>query len=217
MTAASSLPVLWANCVERLKDRVNSRSFWEAVESTHPITIENDTLVVGLDTMDMNRASHIQHSAHARTVSQVIEEVFHQPLQLRLIEGTTLADWEATKDRDARMAAMREAAETRQVTTSQHPATTGYADPWEALTEQATRLYSQMPSRALPQNKARYANEALYLLVEAMDTLYAEEPDDSAERGLARVLERIAGNSEIPAPMLAFELERLRAWRKSAE
>ncbi|HZT43318.1 MAG TPA: hypothetical protein VFA07_14200 [Chthonomonadaceae bacterium] len=217
MTAASSLPVLWANCVERLKDRVNSRSFWEAVESTHPITIENDTLIVGMDTMDMNRASHIQHSAHARTVSQVIEEVFHQPLQLRLIEGTTLADWEATKDREARLAAMREATEMRQTATARPLAPAGYSDPWEALAEQVTRLYSQTANRALPQNKARYANEALYTLVEAMDTLYPEEPDDLAERGLARVLDRIAGNSEIPAPMLAFELERLRAWRKSAE
>ncbi|HLK60349.1 MAG TPA: hypothetical protein VKU00_27560, partial [Chthonomonadaceae bacterium] len=205
------------NCVERLKDRVNSRSFWEAVESTHPITIENDTLVVGLDTMDINRASHIQHSAHAHTVQQVLEEVFHQPLELRLIEGTTLADWEATKEREARMAEMREASQMRPGTAARPQAPAGYTDPWEALAEQVTRLYSQVPNRALPQNKARYANEALYTLVEAMDTLYPDDPDDIAERGLARVLERIAGNSEIPAPMLAFELERLRAWRKSAE
>ena len=115
------------------------------------------------------------------------------------------------------MTALREANEMRQTTTVRPQTPAGYTDPWEALADQVTRLYSQVANRALPQNKARYANEALYTLVEAMDTLYPDEADDLAERGLARVLERIAGNSEIPAPMLAFELERLRAWRKSAE
>jgi len=79
-----------------------------------------------------------------------------------------------------------------------------------------SRLFTQIPFRALPQGKARYANEALYILLDAMETLYPDPPDDSAERSLARVLERISNASEIPAPMLAFELERLRAW-KSAE
>ena len=59
------------------------------------------------------------------------------------------------------------------------------------------------------------ANEALYLLVDAMDALYPEDPDEHAERSLARILDRIANASEIPAAVLAFELERLRAWRKA--
>ncbi|MCW3094524.1 MAG: hypothetical protein JWL77_142, partial [Chthonomonadaceae bacterium] len=28
---AASLPILWANCVNQLKDRINNRSFWEAL------------------------------------------------------------------------------------------------------------------------------------------------------------------------------------------
>ena len=94
------------------------------------------------------------------------------------------------------------------------PTSTGSSG-WDGVTEQLSRLYAQAPSRALPQGKARYANEALYLLVDAMDALYPEDPDEHAERSLARILDRIANASEIPAAVLAFELERLRAWRKA--
>jgi hypothetical protein len=128
---------------------------------------------------------------------------------VRLIEGTSLADWEAVKDRDARVAAMKQQTTTRRIAEEVN------TDSWDALYDQIARLYAMTPHRSLPQGKARYANEALYMLVEAMDTLYSDDPDELTERSLARVLERIANAAEIPAPMLAFELERLRAWRRA--
>lgn len=206
---AASLPTLWANCAERLKDRVNNRSFWEAIEQVHPVTIENDTLIIGLDTLNFNLASHIQQTSTLHAVVTTVSEVFNQPLQIRLIEGTTLADWEAAKERDARIAAMKQQTVTRKVADNVN------AESWDALYDQIARLYAQTPHRAMPQGKAHYANEALYMLAEAMDTLYADNADEVTERSLARILERIANASEIPAPMLAFELERLRAWRRS--
>lgn len=205
----ANLPLVWANCVELLKDRINNRSFWEALEATVPITIENGTLIIGMESPNFNLASHIQHASHLNAVVRVVEERFQQPLQVRLIEGSTLADWEATKERDARVAAMKEATQSAPVLED------AAARSWETLNEQLSALYHQRPLRSLPQSKARFANEALYTLVEAMDTLYSEEPDETAERSLARTLDRIANIAEIPAPVLAFELERLRAWRKS--
>lgn len=206
----TSLPMLWANSVELLKDRINNRSFWEALEATHPITIENDTLIIGLDSANFNRASHIQQSAHFNAIVRAVEERFNQPLKVRLIEGSSVADWEATKEREARLAALKQSPSVTNV-----PIPSALSDSWETLSERIARIYSGMPNRSLPQGKARYANEALYTLVEAMDTLYEEEGDETTERSLARILERIATASEIPAPVLAFELERLRAWRKS--
>ncbi|HLK56877.1 MAG TPA: hypothetical protein VKU00_09945 [Chthonomonadaceae bacterium] len=211
MSTPPSLKVLWANCVDRLKDRVNNRSFWEAIEKTQAILIENGVLVIGLAPEDYNRASHIQQTATMHTVTSVVQEQLRQPLQVRLIEGTTLADWEALMEREARVTAMRQAA-----VIPRPVSTDGASDTWEALYDQMARLYAQTPFRSLPQGKARYANEALYLLAEAMDWLYAETPDDHMERSLARVLERIANASEIPASALAFELERLRAWRRAS-
>jgi hypothetical protein len=206
----ASLPMLWSNCVERLKDRINQRSFWEAVEQARPITIENDTLVIGLESGNYNLASHLQQAAHWNAILQTVSAVFGQPLHVRLIEGTTLADWDATKARDARVAEMKQTAATRQ------QAEFLQIEGWESVLEQIARLYSQMPYRTMPQGKARFANEALYMVVEAMDTLYPDDADEAAERSLARTLDRIAHSSEIPAPVLAFELERLRAWRRAS-
>lgn len=204
-----SFPDLWATCVDRLKDRINNRSFWEAVESTWAITIDNGILVIGLPPEYISRASLITQVSTLHTVNTVVQEVFRQPLRVQIIEGLTLQDWEAHKEREARMAAARQA-----VPAAPRPVTSAGGS-WEMVYEQMARLFAQMPYRSLPQGKARYADQALNILVEAMDTLYPAEPDEQAERSLARVLERISNVSEIPAAMLAFELERLRAWRSS--
>lgn len=204
-----SLSPLWANCIELLKDRVNNRSFWEALEKTQAITIEGGILIIGLDSVNFNRASHILQIAHFNAVLKAVAELFQQPLQVRIIEGSTLADWASTQDHDARVLAMKQAAVARRTAVEEG------VDTWESVSELVAKLFLKSPNRNMPQGKARYANEALYYLAEAMDTLYGEDPDETCEKNLARALDRIAHSSEIPAPVLAFELERLRAWRKT--
>lgn len=205
---AASLPILWANCVNQLKDRVNNRSFWEALEHTRAITVESGTLILGIEAEEYTRASVINQVSMLHTVTEVVRQMFGQPLKVRIIEGLTMADWEATKERDASLAALKQAAPSPR-------AAAVAASGWDAVTEQLSRLYTEAPFRALPQGKARYANEALYVLLDAMETLYPEGADEATERSLARVLDRIANNSDIPPVVLAFELERLRAWRKA--
>jgi len=208
---SAALPLLWANCVERLKDRINVRSFWEALEACRPITVESDFLILGLEPERYNYASHLQQVSNMHAITEVVHELFNRPLQIRVIEGTTSQDWEATKAADARIAAMKSSTVTRQL--KQDSELTG----WDGLYEYIARLYMQTPLRALPQGKARYANDALYTLAEAMDTLYPEHPDDAVERSLARILERISSAADIPPTVLAFELERLRAWRNASQ
>ena len=207
----AALKMLWVNCVERLKDRINNRSFWEALESTHAITVEGDVLIIGLEAQNFNRASHLQQTTNMHTISEVVKELFNQPLQIRLIEGATIQDWETTKESDVRIAAMKQANTTRHIKEDRQ--LTG----WDSVYETMSRLYVQTPNRSLPQGKARFATDALYTLAEAMDEIYPDEPDEVTERSLARTLERISNSSEIPAPVLAFELERLRTWRKGGQ
>jgi len=205
---SAALSLLWVNCIERLKDRINNRSFWEAIETTHAITIEGDILIIGLDPDNFNRATHLNQVSHMHAISEVVQELFNQPLKVRVIEGTTAQDWVLTKERDARIATMKQSTTVRKIKEDSE------LEGWDGLYEYIARLYMQTPHRAMPQGKARYANEALYVLVEAMDTLYPEHPDDMVERSLARCLERIASSADMPATVIAFELERLRAWRK---
>ena len=208
--ANTPLASYWATCVDRIKDRINNRTLWAALEQTTAITIEEGVLVVGHSPENSGVVGVIQHPSTTHSVGNIVQEVFGHRLQLKIIEGSTAADWEAFKEREARAESIRKAA---LATRASAPAATSGS--WEAVYEQMARLFAQMPYRALPQGKARYANEALYILLDAMEELYPNPPDDASERSLARVLERIANASEIPAPVLAFELERLRAWRAS--
>lgn len=208
---SASLPALWAQCVNTLKDRVNNRSFWEAIELTHAVTVENDTLIIGLDSLNFNRSSHITTPSVMATITQIVKDIFGSPLQVRLIEGTTLADWESYKTHQARVSAMQRQTNVRKIVETQQNAT------WDGLAERVTRMYSETPMKMLPQVKARYVTDALYFVVEAMDELYPDAPDELTERGLAKVIDRIAQASDMPAVTVAYELERLRAWRKGSE
>ena len=205
MTSASP-QALWQSCVDELKNRVNNLPFWEALELCVPIAIDDGTLVLGLDSAHLNKVAYLQQPANFATINEVVSSTFNTSLTAKFIEGTTLQDWDIARKRDERVAAMK-ASGARQAV-QKDAAVSG----WEDLYEVVARLYAQSVNRALPQVKARYASEALYAVLDAMDTLY-KNPDEVSERGLARVLERIANASEIPAAVLAFELERLRAWK----
>ena len=217
MMNSPSLAPLWAACVDRLKDRINNRSVWEALEQTAPVGVEGDTLIIGMETENFNQATHIQQHSLQPVIQETITEIFRQPLKMQIIEGLTAADWEAHKAHDAKIAAIRKEASARPIQAVAPTATMERSGSWDALYENVSHLYSSIPFRTLPQGRARFANEALYLLVETMETLYAENADESVERALARILDRVSGLSEIPSVVIAFELERLRAWRKSEQ
>ena len=215
MLNSPSLAPLWTACVDRLKDRINNRSVWEALEQTQAVGVEGDTLIIGMETENFNQATHIQQNSLQPIIQQTILEIFRQPLKMVIIEGVTPADWEARKAHDAKIAAIRKEAANRPVQSATPTVVMQRSGSWDSLYDNLSHLYSQIPFRTLPQGRARFANEALYLLVEAMDALYPENADESVERALARILDRVSNLSEIPSVVIAFELERLQAWRKS--
>lgn len=212
----ASLPLLWATCVERLKDRTNNRSFWEAIEQTRPITIDEDSIIIGLDPEKSYQIGVINQNSLQHIITGAIREVFGRDLKFRLIDGNSLQEWEILKDREAKAKAARAVAATRAA--SRPTLEQGvYNASWEGAHDAVSRAHTDTPVRNLPQGKARYANEALYILAQAMETLYPDPPDEASERGVARILDRISYLSDIPAPVLAFELERLRVYLQSVE
>jgi len=204
----ASVREAWAQIVAQVKDRVNNRSLWEALEKSTAITLEDNTLIVGLEPRYAALAAQLGVSDHRRAIEACAVKVVGRPTAFRLIEGHTLEDWSATKLRDRVVAARRDAEAERREQPAIDTAT------WDGLFEQAARSFSAMTLRQLPQTKARYLSEMLYALSDNMDRLMPEEPDEASERMLARVIDRVAGNAEVPATMVAMELERLRAWQK---
>ncbi len=208
-----SLSTVWATCVNRLKDKVNNRSFWEAIENTKAVAVDGDNLIIGLEADNSYYAGVINQGALQHTIASTIKEVFGRDFKFRLIDGVTIADWNSTKEREERAAAARAAAATQP--TQPRTPSSAYSADWDGVYENVSRIYHETPNRTFAQGKARYASEALYALAQAMETVYPENPDDATERSLSRILDRIAQNSDLPVVMLAFELERLRAYLKA--
>ncbi len=217
MSSPASLAPLWATCVDRLKDRINNRTFWEALEHTSPVTVENNTLIIGLIAEDFNYASYIQQQTTFYLVKEVVAEVFNHPYEVRLIEGVTPQEWEATKARDVQLAEIKRREASRPTSAALARSEAGGSSNWDALGDSVARYYETVPHHGLPQGKAAFLNEALYQLAEGMQSLYSEAPDEPTERALARIIERVARLADVTPTMLAFELMRTRAYLQSAQ
>ncbi len=207
---ALSAKQIWAQSVDRMKDKIVLPSMWEALDHVVPITIENGEFVVGLPTAKFSLSGHLRNPGYRRTIEIILSELAGQDVQLRIIEGTTLADWERTKQREALAAISREQeyAQRRQQEAVEQS--------WDVLYERIVRAYSEQPYRQLPQGKAIYLQRALQMVIDAMEELYPKhgEADDLTERNLARVIDRIANNIGAPPALVAYELMRLRQERR---
>jgi hypothetical protein len=200
---------IWAKTVDLVKDRVNNLSLWEAMEKATGITMEGNTFIIGLASNIFNLAGHLTVSEHRNAIETALSQIMGCPMKARIIEGTTLEDWNDTKRREARVAAMRETTYERR---EQQEAA---AQSWDAVYDYIARSYSATPLRQLPQFKARYLNEMVQVIHDAMDNLYPPHPDETTERLLARVIDRVATCADVPSTVVALELERLRKERRS--
>lgn len=197
---------IWARGVDRMKDKIVLPSMWEALDHAVPITIENGEFVVGLPSQRFSLSGHLRNPGYRRTIEVILSELAGEELQLRIIEGTTLADWERTKHREAIAAASREQEYVQRRKQEE------VEQSWDVLYERVVRAYSEQPYRQLPQGKAQYLQKSLQMVLETMRELYPQngEADDLTERNLARVIDRIANNIGAPPALVAYELFRLR-------
>jgi hypothetical protein len=88
---------LWLQAAEKVKDRVINPTLYRALELGVGIMIDEDHFVLGFANADMPMASHLGSSQHVALIEQCISEAAGRKLRLRLIEGTTPADYDAFK------------------------------------------------------------------------------------------------------------------------
>jgi len=77
---------------------------------------------------------------------------------------------------------------------------------WETVYEQLSRRYAAVSNKTLPQNRARFYEEAVELIAQARKE--QTNFDDMGERNFARCLERVAQYSEVPSTLVAAEILR---------
>lgn len=201
MEAMVDVQAVWAEILPDVKNGVTGVGVWTALNVAKPLVLEEGILVVGVPAGDTDLAGHLRVVQTKRLIEQAFGAKIDQRVEVRVIAGQTVQDWETEKRRDAEKRRLQEQALMR----ARAEAAAGKS--WETIYEQLSRKYAATPSRSLPQNRAKFFLEAVDIVAEAL--LETPINDDLAERNYARCLERIATYCELPSAYVAIRvLER---------
>lgn len=196
---------IWLVAAEKVKDRVIAPTLYRALELPTGIAVEGDEFILGFSNTDIPMAGHLRSAQHRAIIDQCVSEVIKQKVRVRIIEGTTIEDYERYKQQLA-------AKDNTQVTISaQKEQERRIIAAWEEVSERISRQYAKLQLRQLAQQRADFLWDAFKILNESVDKMgYNENSSDIEKRALARVFEKFATAVEIPSTMLAFEFFRLR-------
>ena len=189
----------------------------QAMRAAVPITREDQTLVVGIAGQHQYLAGHLMTAANRHFVNQCLQEVSGEPVQFRLIEGTTAEDWEVVKKSEAiaaQKAGKGKTAAAGAPAADTQPAGAPAAAAWTNLQQRLGAAWNQVPQRQLAAARAQFLLEAIPLLYQAeADAIAEDQPDDAIPRQLNRAIERIASLVEVPPALVALELLHYRQER----
>lgn len=195
---SQELKAVWNTVREKVKEKVTGRSLYQALDLLTPVAMEGETLVLGMPPEHALLASHLNAPTVRRWMELFLEEAYGFRPQIVIIEGTTLHDWQLYQRKQEELRRLTEVSIRRQA-----QETRAYTS-WEAVYEQVGRAFAATPSRSLATSRARYLQEALQIVREAMQHLPLESEMD--ERQLNRIIERIATNVDAPAALIAWLL-----------
>ncbi|MFQ6098910.1 MAG: hypothetical protein ACE5O2_14365 [Armatimonadota bacterium] len=180
-------------------------SLWEAAARAQPITVDGDTLVLGLAASEIGLRSHLEAPPNMARLRHILRAVAERDMTLRVIEGLTVEAWEATRAREQEREALRgEEAQRRFVARAELAG-------WEQLRDHLTKLFAERASRRSPQLLAAYLMDVLPLVKHTYETVKqsGKVTQEANERQLSRVLDKIAAQCNVPVTCVALELQRL--------
>lgn len=207
--SGGDLQQVWAQAVDRVKSEVIAPSLWRALERTIPVTREGDVFAVGLAPGEGQYAGTMNTGEYRAAIERILRAITgDNALTFRLIEGTSVADWEYTKARDAAAVAQRQQAAQKRVVESKAFGS------WDEIYDQVSRLWANAEFRALASGKGRYLDQALAMIEKALASLVPAGDGkriEQTERGLSRVIERVASMTGSDATLIAYLLEQRRS------
>ena len=189
---------IWKQALPTIMKGVSGRGVWAALNAVQPIALEEDQLVVGIPHGDGELAGHLRLPQTKRIIEIAVSQVVGKTFMVRLIDGITQADYDLAKRRDVERRRLQEAEMVKM------RAEIAAKSSWETVYEQLGRRYAAITNKSLPQNRARFFEEALELVAEArrQQTTF----DDLGERNFARCLERLAQYSEVPSTIVGVQV-----------
>ncbi|MCS7300264.1 MAG: hypothetical protein NZ556_01735 [Fimbriimonadales bacterium] len=186
----------WQLIRERVKQQVTGRTLYRALDALQLITIEGETVVLGMPHEEYQLAGHLNNPTVRRWLEQYLEEAYAFRPQVVIIEGVTLHDWQIYQRKQEELRRLSEQGARKREFEARAYTT------WDAVYEQAGRRFAEIPGRSLAVNRARYLNEMIDFVRDALQRIPVES--DADERQLNRVIERIATNADAPAAVVAW-------------
>lgn len=183
----------------------------QAMQAAVPVTLDGDLLVLTMPGSERHLAGHMETASNRNAIRNALELVYGQRIDFRTIDGTTLEEWEALKQAEAK-ARQSSAAAAEQVGAAAAVAAplTG-EKPWDELIQRMHRQYQQIVKRQYPQSKARYLREALGWIARTDEEVrYSAPSEDAHERAVARSIERLAAILDLNPVLVALELDAMR-------
>jgi hypothetical protein len=190
---------LWAEILPEVKDGVTGVGVWTALNQAIPVCLDENQFVMGLPSESGDLAGHLRLNQTKTLIEKLSGTKLGQPIILRVIDGSSMQDWENVKRRDAEAKRLQEQAMARQRVEIQSRSS------WDTVYDQISRKNSTMGLRSLPQNRAKFTVECLELMVQSLKAMPIT--DDLAERNYARCIERIAQYAELPSTYIAMMID----------
>lgn len=193
---------VWKEALPTIKGGVTGVGVWAALNAAKPLVVEGGQLVLGLDHGDQELAGHLRLPQTKLLIETTMSKLWGSHITVRVIDGPSLADWETAKRRDDEARRLQDQALARA------RAQVASRSNWEGVYEELSRVFAATPNKSLPQNRARFYQQALKMVVEARKN--QPDLDELSERNFARCLERVSQYSEIPSAVVAMHvLEQL--------
>lgn len=189
------LDELWKAALPEIKNGVTGVGVWTALNQCQPLSIDDGVAVIGMPQNLTELTGHLKMPQTKRLIEQVLGKRLGKTITLRVIDGTTQDDLDRMRRKDA------EARKLQDQQLDKMRAEMGAKSSWEGIYEQLSRRYAAVPNRSLPQNRARFLEEAIEIIAETRQSQATW--DDLGERNFARCIERVSQYCEVPSAVVA--------------
>jgi hypothetical protein len=188
----------WKEALPKIQNSVTGRGVWAALNAARPIAYEEGVLVLGVPHEDTELSGHLRIPSTKRVMEMMLSEVAGSAVAVRVIDGITQADYDIVKRRDGERRRLED------LEMAKMRAELSAKTSWDGIYEQLSRRFAAVTNKSLPQNRARFFEEAVELIAQARrdQTTF----DDLGERNFARCLERLAQYVEIPSTLVAHAI-----------
>jgi len=194
----ADLAAIWLEALPRVRTAVTGVGVWSALNACKPLAFEDGVLVMGLPHQDSELAGHLRMPLTKRLIESAFAERLGAPVSLRVIDGDSPADVEALRKRDVEARRLQvQSMEKMRAEMSAH-------SNWDSIYEQLSRRFAAVTTKSLPQNRARFLEEAIEIVAEARRN--QRDYDEHGERSFARCIERVSHYADVPSALVAAEV-----------